>query len=48
MNESIDMGNNKITGVADGTDDKDVINKSQLDRVETQTIANKNDIPLKP
>ena len=44
FNESIDMGNKKITGVADGTTNKDAVNKAQLDRVETQTIANKNDI----
>ena len=31
FNESIDMGNNKITGVADGTNPNDVINKSQFD-----------------
>ena len=44
FNESIDMGNKKITGVADGTTNKDAVNKAQLDRVETQTIVNKNDI----
>ena len=31
FNESIDMGNKKITGVADGTNPNDVINKSQFD-----------------
>ena len=30
FNESIDMGNNKITGVADGTNDNDAINKLQF------------------
>lgn len=31
FNETINIGNNKITGVADGTEDNDVVNKSQLD-----------------
>ena len=31
FNETINMGNNKITGVADGTADNDAVNKSQLD-----------------
>ena len=31
FNETINMGNNKITGVADGTNPNDVINKSQFD-----------------
>ena len=31
FNEPIDMGNNKITGVADGTTDNDAVNKAQLD-----------------
>ena len=33
FNETIDMGNNKITGVADGTDNNDAVNKSQLDAI---------------
>ena len=33
FNESIDMGNKKITGVADGTDNNDAINKLQLDAI---------------
>ena len=36
FNESIDMGGNKITGVADGTANKDVVNISQLDALETK------------
>ena len=36
FNESIDLGGNKITGVADGTANKDVVNKSQLDALETK------------
>ena len=31
FNESIDMNGNKITGLADGTNDNDAANKSQLD-----------------
>ena len=31
FNETINMGNNKITGVADGTADNDAVNKAQLD-----------------
>ena len=31
FNEPIDMGSKQITGVADGTANKDVVNKSQLD-----------------
>ena len=31
FNETINMGNNKITGVADGTNDNDAVNKSQMD-----------------
>ena len=33
FNESIDMGNNKITGVADATDDNDVVNISYLNKL---------------
>ena len=32
FNESINMGSKKITGVADGTNDNDAVNKSQLDK----------------
>ena len=32
----IDMNNNKITGVVNGTDPNDAINKSQLDIFETK------------
>ena len=39
FNESIDMGNNKITGVADGTKNSDAINKLQLDAIETKIIS---------
>ena len=31
FNETINMGNNKMTGVADGTNPNDAVNKSQLD-----------------
>ena len=34
FNESINMGNNKITGVAGGTNPNDAVNKSQLDVFE--------------
>ena len=42
FNESIDMNGNKITGVADGTENSDAVNKTQLDALETQinTILN--------
>ena len=43
FNESIDMGNNKITGVADGTANNDVITKSQLD-VSTKYYYFTNDL----
>ena len=33
FNETINMGNKKITGVADGTDNNDAVNKSQLDAI---------------
>ena len=36
FNETINMGNNKITGVADGTTNKDAVNKAQLDALETK------------
>ena len=36
FNESIDMGNKKITGVADGTADNDAVNMSQLNNIEKQ------------
>ena len=36
FNETIDMGNNKITGVSNGIADSDVVNKSQLDALETK------------
>ena len=36
FNESIDMGNNKITGVANGADLNDAVNKAQLDALETK------------
>ena len=36
FNESINMGNNKITGLADGTDLNDAVNRSQLDAFETK------------
>ena len=32
MNTVIDMGSKKITGVADGTNDNDAVNKSQMDK----------------
>ena len=34
FNESIDMGNNKITGLADGTANNDAVNKFQLNEIE--------------
>ena len=40
----IDMQNKKITGVADGTANNDVVNKSQLDVLETKVTQNKNDM----
>ena len=43
FNESIDMGNNKITGVADGTADNDAVNKAQLD-VSTKYYYYTNDL----
>ena len=36
FNETINMGNNKITGVADETTNKDAVNKAQLDALETK------------
>ena len=36
FNEPINMGNKKITGVADGTANNDAVNKSQLDEFETK------------
>ena len=36
FNETINMGNNKITGLADGTANNDAVNKSQLDEFETK------------
>ena len=39
FNETINMGNNKITGVGNGTANSDVVNKSQLDAVETKIIS---------
>ncbi|WP_027962226.1 ESPR-type extended signal peptide-containing protein [Halomonas halodenitrificans] len=33
-NQSVDMGGNKVTNVADGTGDSDAVNKSQLDDVQ--------------
>ena len=36
FNETINMGNKKITGVADGTANNDAVNKSQLDEFETK------------
>ena len=44
FNETIDMGNNKITGVADGTDNNDVVNKSQLNIVKNRTTVNDHNI----
>ena len=41
---NIYFNDNKITGVADGVDDDDAVNKSQLDSVETQVTQNKTDI----
>ena len=36
FNETINMGNNKITGLANGTANNDAVNKSQLDEFETK------------
>ena len=44
FNEPINMGNKKITGVADGTAINDVVNKSQMYVLETKVTQNKNDI----
>ena len=44
FNETINMGNNKITGVGNGTANSDAVNKSQLNLVETQVTKNKTDI----
>ena len=44
FNETIDMGNNKITGVTDGTDNNDVVNKSQLNIVKNRTTVNDHNI----
>ena len=43
FNETINMGNNKITGVADGTADNDAVNKAQLD-VSTKYYYYTNDL----
>ena len=43
FNETINMGNNKITGVADGTADNDAVNKAQLD-VSTKCYYYTNDL----
>ena len=41
FNESIDMNGNKITGVADGTENSDAVNKTQLN-TEVSTIHNES------
>ena len=43
FNEPIDMGNKKITGVADGTKNSDAVNKAQLD-VSTKYYYFTNDL----
>ena len=40
----INMSNKKITGVADGVDDGDVVIKKQLDSLDVEITNNKNDI----
>ena len=40
FNETINMGNKKITGVADGTENNDAVNKSQMDALETKVTQN--------
>ena len=44
FNETINIGNSKITGVGNGTANSDAVNKSQLNSVETQITKNKTDI----
>ena len=44
FNETINMGNNKITGVANGTDLNDAINMSQLNIVKNRTTVNDHNI----
>ena len=40
FNETFNMGNKKITGVADGTEESDAVNKSQMDTLETKVTQN--------
>ena len=41
---NLEMNNNKITGVADGTDAHDAVNFGQLDKVQQQVTANTENI----